>query len=74
MAASIRNLGKTLVTSKLLQVATKTIATLNNKDCIRFRSSSGSTKFTPEIESGWPDDLLGPVTPAHQKFPLPGNF
>jgi len=87
MAASLRNLCKKLVSRKLLsygkklQVASKTISTLNNKACIRVfsssersgKNSSGNTKLIPEIGSGWPDELLGPVTPANQKFPLPGN-
>ena len=88
MATSLRNLCKSLVSRKLLsygkklQVATKTIASLNNKNCVRAfssserssKNSSGNEKFIHDIESGWPDELLGPVAPANQKFPLPGNI
>ena len=88
MAVSLGILGKNLVSSKLfsygkkLKVATKTFASFNNKNCVRAFSSSGISnnnssrkkKFIRDSKSGWPDELLGPVAPANQKFPLPGNF
>jgi len=88
MATSLRNLCENLVSRKLfsygkkLQVASKTIASLNNKNCTRAfssskrssKNSSGNKKFIHDIESGWPDELLGPVAPANQKFPLPGSI
>ena len=83
MATSLRNFGKKLVSRKLFSYGNKlqVAKSLNNKKCVRTFSSSGRSnnnssgnkKFIRDIESGWPDELLGPVAPANQKFPLPGN-
>ena len=83
MATSLRNFGKKLVSRKLFSYGNKlqVAKSLNNKKCVRTfsssgrsnKKSSGNKKSIRDIESGWPDELLGSVAPANQKFPLPGN-